>query len=514
MLDAIKVPTTLDKKEDPTVFCCLLFFQGCSAQKIESVMHSNVGTKYHKETEISEKIDDLFEKSMRTIRMLRAGEDVDKEFEELFKTVQTLKILQRSERKTKESEPSSERKKLERFVNWVKGFNLDNWDNLQIVDYEHEGKGIKTTKNIKKGDKVTSIPATLVLTPLAKLNEGSPLHNFLSLVLDGADKIQLVVRLLVERFTLKSFWGPYIDLLPQTFHTPLNWAWEEILLIKDTIVLYVNVIEQWAHVAFHYCATWRALDPKKYDFLKRSQLTWENWVWAVNVVLSRQNEIRILDDEKSSTLCSDRSSQKYNQPDHHKQERLHEKDSVSNKDTAFETMAKVNETQQKNISNAVQSFKAEEHQKEEPHLAEDQTNQEHLHISAKNSASKDKENESKPPAFKVTYGLIPVFDLFNHEYASEFSGSYDLEKKEVELLAGRDFKKDEQVRMFYGPRPNYQLLLNQGFLTDRNPNDLIFIAFRTMPQHDKFYKEKCEIMRQILPEWTPYSSSAIISNFL
>jgi hypothetical protein len=27
----------------------------------------------------------------------------------------------------------------------------------------------------------------------------------------------------------------------------------------------------------------------------------------------------------------------------------------------------------------------------------------------------------------------------------QFSGSYDMVKNEVELLAGRDFKKDEQV---------------------------------------------------------------------
>lgn len=59
--------------------------------------------------------------------------------------------------------------------------------------------------------------------------------------------------------------------------------------------------------------------------------------------------------------------------------------------------------------------------------------------------------------------------------------------------------------MFYGPRPNYQLLLNQGFLTNHNPNDMILIAFKTMPSHDKFYKEKCEILQKILPGWKTYS---------
>jgi hypothetical protein len=56
--------------------------------------------------------------------------------------------------------------------------------------------------------------------------------------------------------------------------------------------------------------------------------------------------------------------------------------------------------------------------------------------------------------------------------------------------------------MFYGPRPNHELLLNQGFLTDRNPYDYILIAFRTMPSHDKFYNDKCELLKQIL-SWDP-----------
>jgi hypothetical protein len=57
---------------------------------------------------------------------------------------------------------------------------------------------------------VITVPSDLILTPLAKLNEDSSLFKFLTNVLDGADTIQLVVRLLVEKFTLKSFWSPYI----------------------------------------------------------------------------------------------------------------------------------------------------------------------------------------------------------------------------------------------------------------------------------------------------------------
>lgn len=38
-----------------------------------------------------------------------------------------------------------------------------------------------------------------------------------------------------------SYISPFfidVDTLPQNFQTPLNWTWDEILLIKDTMILY------------------------------------------------------------------------------------------------------------------------------------------------------------------------------------------------------------------------------------------------------------------------------------
>lgn len=95
--------------------------------------------------------------------------------------------------------------------------------------------------------------------------------------------------------------------------------------------------------------------------------------------------------------------------------------------------------------------------------------------------------------------LIPVWDMCNHE-EGKITTYYDLSKQESECFAMRNFKQGEQVSfgrvnllvvfihvfffcfpyfqffIYYGKRPNSELLLFSGFINPSNVNDSIKIS--------------------------------------
>lgn len=72
-----------------------------------------------------------------------------------------------------------------------------------------------------------------------------------------------------------------------------------------------------------------------------------------------------------------------------------------------------------------------------------------------------------PDGSQMTYALIPLWDMCNH-CNGQLSTDFDLLKNSSECYAMADFKKDEQVFIFYGSRPNAHLLLYNGFVYPEN----------------------------------------------
>jgi hypothetical protein len=97
----------------------------------------------------------------------------------------------------------------------------------------------------------------------------------------------------------------------------------------------------------------------------------------------------------------------------------------------------------------------------------------------------------------VKYGLalVPLFDMFNHtegENTTLFAGT-----EEMEIAANNDYKANQQLKIFYGPRPNLELLLYQGFVYDRNRYNYMEIIFYPLPQTDKLLQLKDELLRTV-----------------
>ncbi|XP_074594668.1 SET domain containing 3 [Brevipalpus obovatus] len=72
------------------------------------------------------------------------------------------------------------------------------------------------------------------------------------------------------------------------------------------------------------------------------------------------------------------------------------------------------------------------------------------------------------PSPQPKTALIPMWDMCNHENG-KFSTDYDPQGKEVLFYAMKTFKKDQEIKIFYGERTNSEFLLNNGFV----PSDSI-----------------------------------------
>lgn len=70
--------------------------------------------------------------------------------------------------------------------------------------------------------------------------------------------------------------------------------------------------------------------------------------------------------------------------------------------------------------------------------------------------------------------LIPLWDLCNHTNGM-ISTDYNPELNRSECLALRDFKKDEQLFIFYGPRTNAEFFIHNGFIPNNNEYDSYFV---------------------------------------
>ena len=73
-------------------------------------------------------------------------------------------------------------------------------------------------------------------------------------------------------------------------------------------------------------------------------------------------------------------------------------------------------------------------------------------------------------SFEPEFGLalIPLWDLINHA-EGEVTSTHDIAAKVTECTAMMDFAAGDQVFMFYGPRPNSELLLHSGFVRNLLP---------------------------------------------
>ncbi len=88
--------------------------------------------------------------------------------------------------------------------------------------------------------------------------------------------------------------------------------------------------------------------------------------------------------------------------------------------------------------------------------------------------SRQNEIPTPPGHTSPTLALIPVWDLCNHEGGS-ITTFFSMETHTCDCYAMKDFKSNKEFTIFYGPRTNSDLLMQQGFTYMQNKHDRLLL---------------------------------------
>lgn len=320
----------------------------------------------------------------------RNEEERWKSFLQLHAALQELK--RRQQKKKKGVEPSGPtRDDLEQLRVWLLKNGLDSkWlEGIEFAANLPEGSGVVAKKDFKKGEPFLQVPRKLMFTCQAMQN--TPLGQLLKVdkFLAQSPSLCLALHLLVEKHNHSSFWTPYIKTLPKSYGTCLYFTLEELEGLRGSPT-FTSAIKVIATVAIQYTYIHDLFQIRK-DILHINAFTWDEFIWAMSAVGSRQNQV--------------------------------------------------------------------------PQWGH-------------NALSE--------------YALIPAWDMCNHDHG-DLQTFWDVNSDSTESHAMRAYKKGEQVYIFYGPRPNSDLLLHAGFVYENNRFDALAIRVRLAPDAEHI-KDKLRLL--------------------
>ncbi|KAJ2851776.1 hypothetical protein IWW36_000921 [Coemansia brasiliensis] len=184
--------------------------------------------------------------------------------------------------------------KLARFAAWLEENGVQ-MDKLELRQSE-KGNGIYAKEALSKDEQYIQLPHHLIITSRVcrdALSTDSWTPKFEGTTL-------LHVFLIHQRFVAEksSFWHPFIDVLPTEFQTPLFFTGSELDLLKNTNIPSATE-EQRASLQKTYQ---EALVDVPESVVPRDVLTFENYVWAAMVVMTRTFTGQILAQKEESDI--------------------------------------------------------------------------------------------------------------------------------------------------------------------------------------------------------------------
>lgn len=108
--------------------------------------------------------------------------------------------------------------------------------------------------------------------------------------------------------------------------------------------------------------------------------------------------------------------------------------------------------------------------------------------------------------------LVPLWDMFNHSIGP-MTTQYNSETKTIECVAMKEFKKGEQVTICYGSRPNYELLVHNGFVMIDNPYDKMRIPLG-ISSKDPLFEKRSALLSRFTIDKCSYFTIGMMDNHL
>lgn len=184
------------------------------------------------------------------------------------------------------------------FIEWLHSNGVET-SVVDIKNFPGCGYGLQATKDLKEADPFLTIPRKVMMTTqTARDSVLGPLIGQ-DKMLQAMPSILLALHLLCEKKMLESFWKPYIDVLPDSYCTPLYFTEDEIKLLKGSPVQ-SDCYNQLKNIARQYAYFYRLFQnlPATSKLPIKDCFTFEDYRWAVSTVMTRQNQIPTPDGSK------------------------------------------------------------------------------------------------------------------------------------------------------------------------------------------------------------------------
>lgn len=317
---------------------------------------------------------------------------------EIRDTVEKIRTLQKDICLTPEKRGDN----IPAFLEWLRNNKVDT-SNVELHNFPGLGFGLQASRDLKEGEEFLAIPRSLMMTTVSARN--SPLGSLISedKILQVMPSVVLSLHLLCERRTPDSIWKPYLDILPDTYTTPLYFTLEDLKYLKGSPA-YSDCLNQYRNIARQYAYFYKMFqsDSASQNLPIKDLFTYDDYRWAVSTVMTRQNQIPTQDGSK------------------------------------------------------------------------------------------------------MTFALIPLWDMCNH-CNGLITTDFNLEKDCSQCFSLRNYKKGDQIFIFYGARSNAELLVNNGFVYLENEHDRMAIKLG-ISKGDSLFTQKSEMLNKcgLLPARTFY----------
>ncbi|KAL1932934.1 hypothetical protein VTP01DRAFT_8612 [Rhizomucor pusillus] len=169
------------------------------------------------------------------------------------------------------------------FIHWLQS-NGCHFDKFAFKkDGENIG-GVYAKEDVSNGETLATLPFRMAITSLQARNEFPTLSQFSS-------RVVLTLYLLQQKILgEKSFYWPYIRMLPESIITPMSFEQEDMKLLENTN-LAASVPERKQSLFNDFQSLIKVL-PASVD---EAKLTWDEFLWAYSVLSSRSFPYSLLD---------------------------------------------------------------------------------------------------------------------------------------------------------------------------------------------------------------------------
>jgi len=175
-------------------------------------------------------------------------------------------------------------------------------ETVDEVTNETTGRGLLARRNINDGDELLTIPMRICLTiDSARQALGS------KVIQPGMNEfLAISLQLIHERYALgdKSFWKPYIDVLPEVseVNPTFTWSGEDLSFLKGSPVIAATQSLQ-AKLRREYDDLLTNNLMQKYpDRFTPEIYSYDNWIWAFTMLFSRAIRLRNLRDGEALAM--------------------------------------------------------------------------------------------------------------------------------------------------------------------------------------------------------------------